>query len=255
MQYLLPQFIDVEDKLIGPLTLKQFLVMLGIGAVIFMYFTVFNLGIVFYLLSIPTAIFGAYITWYKYNGKPIYAYVIPFVMYMVSPRQLIYARQPQEPSADFRITRVEKTKETKSKDSEPAESRLKRLAYLLEKEAQQEKELIQHSSVLIDLGEEAAAENYVEIKSDVSVQETQAIAKSRQVEPKRFFRPQAKPTPNPRTVKKAVVTDKESDADVTDKQPVANPQNILNPIYSKPASLKESKQKKFDPSDILSKFQ
>jgi hypothetical protein len=36
MQYPVPQFTDVEDRIIGPLTLKQFGIIFGAGVVIFL---------------------------------------------------------------------------------------------------------------------------------------------------------------------------------------------------------------------------
>ena len=38
MQFSVPQFVEVEDKIIGPLTLKQFLVLLGGGFVVFVLY-------------------------------------------------------------------------------------------------------------------------------------------------------------------------------------------------------------------------
>ena len=34
MQFIVPQFIDVEDKIIGPVTTRQFVVLLAAGAMI-----------------------------------------------------------------------------------------------------------------------------------------------------------------------------------------------------------------------------
>jgi hypothetical protein len=68
MEYQVPQFIEVEDKLVGPLTLKQFIyVSGGAGACIisFVY-----LPTVFALLCSAAAIaFAAVLAFYKVNGK------------------------------------------------------------------------------------------------------------------------------------------------------------------------------------------
>ena len=51
MQFQVPQFIDVENKIIGPLSLRQFLYLAGAGLISFMLFfyhtnvvMVFNFG-------------------------------------------------------------------------------------------------------------------------------------------------------------------------------------------------------------------
>jgi hypothetical protein len=44
MQFPVPQFTDVEDKIIGPLTVKQFFILLVSAAIIFFSSTSVNCG-------------------------------------------------------------------------------------------------------------------------------------------------------------------------------------------------------------------
>jgi hypothetical protein len=68
MEYQVPQFIEVEDKIIGPLTLKQFIYLAGAAGLCVVFFA--YLPIVFALLfSVPTAALGAALAFYKVNGK------------------------------------------------------------------------------------------------------------------------------------------------------------------------------------------
>jgi hypothetical protein len=68
MEYQVPQFIEVEDKLIGPLTFKQFIYIaggVGLCVVFFAY-----LPIVFALLFSAAVIgLAAALSFYKVNGK------------------------------------------------------------------------------------------------------------------------------------------------------------------------------------------
>ena len=69
MEYQVPQFIEVEDKIIGPLTLKQFIYVAGGGGICVVMF--FYLPIVFsLLLSVPVIALVAALAFYKVNGKP-----------------------------------------------------------------------------------------------------------------------------------------------------------------------------------------
>ncbi len=69
MQYQVPQFIEVEDKVIGPLTIKQFIYLAGTGGLCVVCFA--YLPLVFaVLLSAPIAAFGGSLAFYKVNGKP-----------------------------------------------------------------------------------------------------------------------------------------------------------------------------------------
>jgi hypothetical protein len=68
MDYQVPQFIEVEDKIIGPLTLKQFIYLAGGGgliAVLLLYLPLF-LAIA---LSIPIGALAGALAFYKVNNK------------------------------------------------------------------------------------------------------------------------------------------------------------------------------------------
>ena len=68
MQYQVPQFIEVEDKIFGPFTLKQFVYVAGgVGlCAIFILYLPLLLGV---LLSIPVAALTAALAFYKVNNK------------------------------------------------------------------------------------------------------------------------------------------------------------------------------------------
>lgn len=69
MEYQVPQFIEVEDKIIGPLTLKQFIYVAGGGGLCVVFFSYLQI-VVAILLSLPVAGFAAALAFYKVNGKP-----------------------------------------------------------------------------------------------------------------------------------------------------------------------------------------
>lgn len=69
MEYQVPQFIEVEDKLIGPLTLRQFIYVagaIGICVILFVYLPLM-LAILF---ALPIGGLGAALAFYKINSKP-----------------------------------------------------------------------------------------------------------------------------------------------------------------------------------------
>lgn len=69
MEYQVPQFIEVEDKIVGPLTLKQFIYVAG-GAGLCIIFFVYLGKIAAILLSLPVAALAGTLAFYKVNGKP-----------------------------------------------------------------------------------------------------------------------------------------------------------------------------------------
>ncbi len=67
MEYQVPQFIEVEDKIFGPLTLKQFIFIAG-GAGLCVILVLYLHGIGF-ILAIPVAAFALALAFYKVNSK------------------------------------------------------------------------------------------------------------------------------------------------------------------------------------------
>jgi len=69
-QFQVPQFIEVEDKIFGPLTLKQFMYVLGGAASIFLLYVFLPLWLAV-ILGIPVGAFFLALAFYKVNGRPV----------------------------------------------------------------------------------------------------------------------------------------------------------------------------------------
>ena len=93
MQYPLPQNVDIEDKLIGPLTLRQFLYLLGGGILEFFYFSVFDMEL-FLLLSLPTVGLAAALAFAKIYDKPFLDFVLIMTRFAVVSKRRIWKRVP-----------------------------------------------------------------------------------------------------------------------------------------------------------------
>lgn len=69
MEYQVPQFIEVENKIIGPLTFRQFVYLAGAGGLVIVFFSYFPF-VAALLLSVPAVALGGALAFYKVNGKP-----------------------------------------------------------------------------------------------------------------------------------------------------------------------------------------
>jgi hypothetical protein len=67
MEYQVPQFIEVEDKIFGPLTLKQFIYLAGGGGMAVML--VLYLHVVGFILAAPIVAFALALAFYKVNSR------------------------------------------------------------------------------------------------------------------------------------------------------------------------------------------
>jgi len=111
MQFIVPQFIDIEDKVIGPFTFKQFTYLAGgLG----LAFTVYKLlpKIIAFPLGIGIIVLAAALTFYKINGKPFVFILQAFISFFFQSKLYIWRQK---------IKREEKTEETKPKETEQAQ--------------------------------------------------------------------------------------------------------------------------------------
>jgi hypothetical protein len=92
MQFNIPQFIDVEDKIVGPLTLKQFFYLAGAGVFLFFIWYFFQFW-VFLIFAIPIGGFALALAFVKINGRPLINYVTAFLNYMKKPRLYVWKKK------------------------------------------------------------------------------------------------------------------------------------------------------------------
>lgn len=100
MEYQVPQFIEVEDKLVGPLTLKQFLYVGGSAGICVVFFTYLPFFIAF-VLSILVAGFGLLLAFYKVNSKPFIEVLEAGFNYYTRKKLLIWKYTPPTQEASI----------------------------------------------------------------------------------------------------------------------------------------------------------
>ncbi len=130
MQYQVPQFIEIEDKIFGPLTLKQFLYLAGGGGICLILFTILPLFIVV-ILGIPVMAGAAALAFYEVNGRPLIVAAEHAFGYVLGSKLYLWKQhQPEAPK-----TAAKKQAMTQPVAQMPvpklSESRLKDLAWSL----------------------------------------------------------------------------------------------------------------------------
>jgi hypothetical protein len=95
MQFKVPQFIDIEDKVFGPLTFKQFAYLAG-GAG-FAYLSVRFFPWFIAIVLAPAFIgFALALAFFKYNDKPFIFTVESFIKYYLRSRLYLWKAQPKK---------------------------------------------------------------------------------------------------------------------------------------------------------------
>jgi hypothetical protein len=96
MQFRVPQFIDIEDKIFGPLTFKQFAYLAGGGGLIYILYKVLP----FWLAILPivlVASLAGLLAFYKINKKPFIYYLQAGLSYLTSSKLYIWKQRLAKP--------------------------------------------------------------------------------------------------------------------------------------------------------------
>ena len=127
MQFQVPQFIDVEDKIFGPFTVKQFVYLAGAVGVIFILnsFLPFIFAI---LIGGPIIALGLALAFYKVNNQPFIKIVEASFRYILNSRLYIWKKEQKK------VTRKGKELEESGELLVPklSDSKLKDLAWSLD---------------------------------------------------------------------------------------------------------------------------
>lgn len=132
-QYKVPQNIDMQDKIIGPLTLIQFIYLMAGGMIIYIFYETLEGGI-FYLIAFPAGFLALALAFLKVQDQPFSKFLLSLLYFLTRPKKQVWYKIPE--SEKFAEELKEKKKEEKqdSKDTHKKveKSELEKLALLLD---------------------------------------------------------------------------------------------------------------------------
>lgn len=150
MQYPVPQFTDVEDKIIGPLTFRQFMILAVVGTIIVVAYSATKSTV---LLVITVILFGLpaiALAFGKMNGRPLYNAILPMLQYALNPKELLFHKEGYNIANNARIQSLELapvlTPAVAADSAQTSLDRLKKLEFSLAEEVKQEAELSAQTS-------------------------------------------------------------------------------------------------------------
>lgn len=77
-KFVVPQFIDVEDKIIGPITTRQFVIILGTMLIIFIAYRLLE-SIFFVPIGLVVFLAGGALAFLKVNGMPFHFFLLNII--------------------------------------------------------------------------------------------------------------------------------------------------------------------------------
>lgn len=97
MRFQVPQFIEVEDKIFGPLSLRQFIYLAGAAGIIVVIWALIPLPFFFIILiSIPIAGLGAALAFVKVNNRPFINMVESAFFYITNNRLYLWEKKEKK---------------------------------------------------------------------------------------------------------------------------------------------------------------
>ncbi len=91
-QFVVPQFIEVESKIIGPITVRQFVLMMAALFISVAMYKFADFGL-FILLSIFNFLITGIFAFLKVNGRPLHFFIVSFIKTKFAPSMIIWDKR------------------------------------------------------------------------------------------------------------------------------------------------------------------
>ncbi len=136
MEFSVPQFIEMETKIVGPFTWRQFIYIGGAGVIIFFLFFVIKQFLFFIMISIFLATLAFSFALLKIGGRPLPNVLVHFLIYSFSSKIYIWQKKSVISTYVYKKEAAAPKKKEETKKGHPlkitAKSRLKELSTQVE---------------------------------------------------------------------------------------------------------------------------
>jgi len=132
-QYNIPQFVDSEDKIFGPVTIRQFAV-LAIGVVIggFLWYFLQN-NIELFIVSILPVVVGTFaFAFVKINGQNFDIFLTNLFIFIIKPKLFLWSRDVDPTRSVLKMTIQKKQASYMRTQNEYSQSRVEEVAWTLD---------------------------------------------------------------------------------------------------------------------------
>ena len=92
MQFIVPQFIDIETKIIGPITPRQFIILIVTAGLIFICYKLADFAL-FIIEAVFLFIIGGVLAFFKINGRPIHYFLLNLIQTMRKPGVRVWRKE------------------------------------------------------------------------------------------------------------------------------------------------------------------
>jgi len=105
-KFVVPQFIDVEDKIIGPITTRQFVIILVTALIIYILSLLLE-TFLFVPIGLIVLVFGGALAFMKVNGMPFHFFLLNIVQTFRRPSLRVWDKRMADSELKLSIKKEE----------------------------------------------------------------------------------------------------------------------------------------------------
>lgn len=131
-QFTVPQFIDVEDKIIGPITTRQFVILLVSGLIIAVLYRLFDFSAFIFgtVIIFAMTIILAFV---KINGRPFHFFLLNLIQTFKRPNLRVWLKEDSvENSVEAEDLSLQQLEPVPAKEYSLGGSRLDELSLIVD---------------------------------------------------------------------------------------------------------------------------
>lgn len=132
MQFQVPQFLDVEDKIFGPLTFKQAVYLFGGFGISYLFYRFIPWLTLAVIPMFASAAFGVALAYYRPNNKPFIHFVQASIEYFRNSRLYVWKRQSTQSETALTFSNYEPAKSASLPVSATPPSKLNDLTWSMD---------------------------------------------------------------------------------------------------------------------------
>lgn len=132
--YKVPQDVEAEDKLIGPLSLKQFIfaILFFASAYITYLFTQIPPKPLFGIVGLPFLLVFGVLAFYQRKDQPVEVYLLAWLNYHIKPKKRVWDQGGYEERVIITVPKVEEIDYTKGLTQKDIEQKTKRFSQIID---------------------------------------------------------------------------------------------------------------------------
>jgi len=131
MQFQVPQYIDIEDKVIGPFTIKQFLYIIVAAVVLFILYNLVNLFVLI-LLAVPICALTFALAFVKVHNQPFINVVKNFLGFVKKPDFYVWKKPTIQKKTEEKVPQIIKKTPPKKKIKPILKQKLQEIGWKIE---------------------------------------------------------------------------------------------------------------------------